>query len=121
MANRRSALKSTGPRTDAGKRRSSLNRLRGGGRSKTKKLFWQVIMTAPVGEVLQTTDRLMTHEQRTHPRIEALLAFHWSPQDILRPRFNEGRLDVDQKTYDRSLRLLYYQREFLTILSCCLF
>jgi len=79
-ANRGSALKSTGPRTDAGKRRSSLNALRGGGRSKTKKLFWQVLMTAPVGKVLQMADRLMTHEQRTHRRIEALLAFNWSPQ-----------------------------------------
>jgi hypothetical protein len=82
IANRRSSLKSTGPRTDAGKRRSSLNAFRGGGRSKTRKLFWQVLMTAPVGKVLQTADRLMTHEQRTHPRIEALLEFHWSPQDI---------------------------------------
>jgi hypothetical protein len=39
LANRRSALKSTGPRTAAGKRRSSLNALRKGSRSKATDLF----------------------------------------------------------------------------------
>jgi hypothetical protein len=66
MANRRSALKSTGPRTAAGKRRSSLNALRTGSRSKAADLFWKVLMTAPFGQVLQTADRLMTREQRLH-------------------------------------------------------
>jgi hypothetical protein len=65
-ANRRSALKSTGPRTEAGKRRSSLNALRPGSRSKADVLFWKALMMAPAGQVLQTADRLMTREQRLH-------------------------------------------------------
>ena len=81
-ANRRSALKSTGPRTEAGKRRSSLNAMRGGGRSNAMDRFWKVLATAPVGEVLETADRLMTREQRTHPWVDAMLEHFWSPGDI---------------------------------------
>jgi hypothetical protein len=80
IANRRSALKSTGPRTEAGKRRSSLNALRTGSRSKTTDLFWQVLMTAPFGEVLQTADRLMTRQQRLH--YEDLLQIFRSRRDV---------------------------------------
>jgi len=76
-ANRRSALKSTGPRTAAGKRRSSLNALRTGSRSKATALFWKVLMTAPFGEVLETADRMMTREQYLH--FENLL-------ELFRPR-----------------------------------
>lgn len=82
VANCRNALKSTGPRTKTGKGRSSLNAMGGGGRSKTKHLFWQTLMTAPVGEVLQTADRLMTREQRTHPWIDGMLGYFWSPKDV---------------------------------------
>ena len=53
--------------------------MRGAGRSKTKKLFWQTLMTAPVGEVLQTADRLMTREQRTHTWIDGMLELFWVP------------------------------------------
>jgi hypothetical protein len=81
-ANRRSALKSTGPRTEAGKRRSSLNALLRGGRSKTGKLFWEVLMTAPMGKVLQTADQMMTREQRLHPTIDSMLQYFLSEQDI---------------------------------------
>jgi len=81
-ANRRSALKSTGPRTAAGKRRSSLNALRGGGRSTTFDLFWQVEMTAPPCALSQTAARMMTPEQRSHPRIAFLLESFGSDQDL---------------------------------------
>lgn len=80
MANRRSALKSTGPRTAAGKRRSSLNALRTGSRSKAADLFWKVLMTAPFGQVLQTADRLMTREQRLH--YDDLLQLFRSRRDV---------------------------------------
>jgi hypothetical protein len=79
-ANRRSALKSTGPRTAAGKRRSSLNALRPGSRSKADDLFWKALMTAPAGQVLQTLDRLMTREQRLdYEDLQELLR---SPRDV---------------------------------------
>ena len=81
-ANRRSALKSTGPRTAAGKGRSSLNALRTRRRSGTEKLFWEILMTAPVGQVVQTAERLMTREQRLHPGIDELLQWFLSPQDV---------------------------------------
>ncbi len=101
-ANRRSALKSTGPRTPTGKRRSSLNAMRGGGRSKTEHLFWETLMTAPVGEVLQMADRLMTPEQRTHPWVDAVLEHFWSLRDIeaeierrkARSRFEKGTIEA---------------------------
>lgn len=79
-ANRRSALKSTGPRTEAGKRRSSLNALGRGSGSKAMNLFWNVLAMAPVGEVLQTADRLMASEQRL--QCQDLLRIFRSPRDV---------------------------------------
>ena len=79
-ANRSSALKSTGPRTASGKRRSGLNALRRGSRSKATDLFWKVLMRAPFGEVLQTADRMMTREQYLH--FENLLELFRSRRDV---------------------------------------
>jgi hypothetical protein len=79
-ANRRSALKSTGPRTKAGKRRSSLNALGRGSGSKAMNLFWKVLATAPVGGVLQTADRLMACDQRL--QCQDLLEIFRSPRDV---------------------------------------
>ncbi|HEY6289958.1 MAG TPA: hypothetical protein VI455_00125 [Terriglobia bacterium] len=59
-ANRRNALKSTGPRTVAGRSRSSLNALREGGRSKTIDLLWSIIMYAPPCGVVKMARRMMT-------------------------------------------------------------
>jgi len=78
-ANRRSALKSTEPRTVSGKRRLSSNALRTGGRSKAADSFWKVLMTAPFGEVSQTADRMMTREQYLH--FENLLKLFRSRRD----------------------------------------
>ena len=79
-ANRRSALKSTGPRTEAGKRRSSLNAVGRGMGSKAMDRFWKVLMTAPVGEILQTADWVMTCEQRL--QCQDLLQLFRSPRDV---------------------------------------
>jgi hypothetical protein len=95
-ANRRSALKSTGPRTAAGKRRSSLNALRTGSRSKTADLFWKVLMTAPFGEVLQTADRMMTREQYLH--YEDLLELFRSRRDV-EDEIGRRKARNRQKTY----------------------
>jgi len=105
-ANRRSALKSTGPRTAAGMRRSSLNALRTGSRSKAVDLFWKVLMTAPFGEVFQTAERMMTREQYLH--YEDLLELFRSRRDV-EDEFHRRRLEVDKNACGRSLRLLYYQ------------
>jgi hypothetical protein len=98
-ANRRSALKSAGPRTATGKRRPSLNAMPTGRRSSTEKLFGEVLMTAPVGEVLQTAERLITREQRSHPNIDERLQYFLSPQDIKDEirRLKALRLDANSK------------------------
>jgi len=94
-ANRNSAAKSTGPRTAAGKRRSSLNSIRGGGRSNADKLFWQVLMTAPVGEILETAEGLMTREQYLH--YEYLLELFRSPPNVEEDH-RRRKVRAEQKT-----------------------
>ena len=78
--NRLSVVKSTGPRTAAGKRRSGPNAIRGGGQSKTNALFWQVPMPAPVREAPETAQGLMTREQYLH--YEYLLELFRSRRDV---------------------------------------
>src|SRR5215469_12485977 len=68
-ANRRAARKSTGPRTAAGKSRSSLNALRGGCRSKTIELLLEVISEAPQGGVLRMARQKMTPAQLSLPTV----------------------------------------------------
>ena len=53
--------------------------MRIGSRSSTEKLLGEVLMTAPVGEVLQTAERLITREQRSHPNIDERLQYFLSP------------------------------------------
>jgi len=80
-ANRRNALKSTGPRTAAGKSRSSLNGLRQGRRSKTIKLLWKIILNAPPGQVVKTARRIMTPAQLALPYVAFMLNEFRSRED----------------------------------------
>jgi hypothetical protein len=93
-ANRRSALKSTGPRTEVGKRHSILNALRTGSRSKANGLFWRVLMSAPVGEVLETAERLMRREPYSH--YEDLSELSPSPAPM-KTKFVAEKLKLNQK------------------------
>jgi len=112
-ANRRSALKSTGPRTETGKRRSSLNAMRGGGRSKAMDLFWKVLATAPVGEVLEIADRLMACEQRL--QCQELLRLFRSSSDV-EDEIRWARAGYRKKEgSDRSLRLFVFNTNFRRI------
>jgi hypothetical protein len=72
-ANRRAALKSTGPRTARGKSRSSLNALRSGKRSKTIDLLWQIMAEAPRSGVIEMARRMMTPAQLSHPDVTFML------------------------------------------------
>jgi hypothetical protein len=72
-ANRRAALKSTGPRTVRGKQRSSLNALQMGRRSKTIELLWNIFANAPPFGVLRVARQLMTPAQLAHPDVAYLL------------------------------------------------
>ena len=83
-ANRRSALRSTGPRTREGKSRSSLNALRRGGRSKTIDLLWDILYIAPPCKVITMARSRMTPGQLAHPRVQYMLDFFWSSEEISR-------------------------------------
>jgi len=80
-ANRRNAQKSTGPRTAAGKSRSSLNALRKGRRSQTIKLLWNIILNAPPGQVVKIARRIMTPAQLALPYVAFMLNEFRSGED----------------------------------------
>jgi len=82
-ANRRSALRSTGPRTREGKSRSSLNAMRQGGRSKTIDLLWDILYAAPPCKVITMARNRMTPGQLAHPRVQYMLDCFWSPEEIV--------------------------------------
>ena len=91
-ANRRSARKSTGPRTDAGKARSSLNALREGRRSETIKLLWKIIFEAPPCGVIKMARRMMTAAQLSHPEVAWMLNHFLSAGDVpLEPDRSPGQ------------------------------
>jgi len=71
-ANRANAQKSTGPRTEAGKAISSLNRLKHGGRSR----FWQEFHDALWRDpdyALRNFDRFIKPHHLTHWKVERML------------------------------------------------
>ena len=80
-ANRRAALKSTGPRTARGKAQSSLNALRSGGRSKTMTLLWEIVSEADAGCVVSLARELMTPAQLSHPEVADVLNTCLAPGD----------------------------------------
>lgn len=109
-ANRRNALKSTGPRTAEGKSRSSLNAMKRGGRSQTQKLLWQILQQAPVGGVRRMARQVLTPGQLSKPGVQFMLSLFWSRVDLdLEPegRFLRKYLRLKpSKSDDRSLRAL---------------
>lgn len=80
-ANRRAARRSTGPRTAAGKLRSSLNAYRHGGRSRGMDLLWHILYAAPVGGVVRMARQVMTPAQLANPDVVFMLNQFLSPDD----------------------------------------
>jgi len=80
-ANRRAARRSTGPRTAAGKLRSSLNAYRHGGRSRGLDLLWHILYAAPVGGVVRMARQVMTPAQLANPDVAFMLNRFLSPDD----------------------------------------
>jgi hypothetical protein len=73
-ANRRNALKSTGPRTARGKARSRMNGLRGGWSSPSFRRLWYALLEAPPGVTVDEIARaILTPEQAAHPRYAELV------------------------------------------------
>ena len=66
-ANRRNALKSTGPRTAQGKAQSRLNGLRSGARSRFYHDLWVTLLNAPPCAVERTAAEILTPEMALHP------------------------------------------------------
>jgi hypothetical protein len=66
-ANRRSARRSTGPRTERGKAWSRLNGLRTGGWSPTYERVLLALYEAPLGRVDQTAAAMLTPQELAHP------------------------------------------------------
>jgi len=74
-ANRRNALKSTGPRTPQGKAQVRLSRLQTGTRSSLYGRAIQASVTAPLGAAEQSVRALLTREQAAHPLFASLLKY----------------------------------------------
>ena len=66
-ANRRNALRSTGPRTAAGKAWSRLNGLRSGARSKTYNRLWKALAWAPPFDIRRVAAKVLTPQEASHP------------------------------------------------------
>jgi len=66
-ANRRNALKSTGPRTAKGKAWSRLNRLRTGSRSPTYMKLLRALVDAEPCEIEEAARSVLTPEEVAHP------------------------------------------------------
>ncbi len=78
-ANRRSAQKSTGPRTARGKAQSRLNGLRHGFCSPIYRKFWLALFEAPPGyPVANTVRRMLTPEETGHPVYANLIDVHYA-------------------------------------------
>ena len=77
-ANRRNALKSTGPRTARGKAQSRLNGLRYGFCSPAYRQFWLALFEAPPGyPAAKTVCSMLTPEEYYHPVYAQLAEVHF--------------------------------------------
>jgi len=72
-ANRRSAQKSTGPRTARGKAWSRMNGLRTGNRSPAYDALWRALLYAPPGATDRVASLILTPEQASHPLFSSLV------------------------------------------------
>jgi hypothetical protein len=72
-ANRRNALKSTGPRTARGKAQSRMNALRSGWSSPTYRHLRFALLEAPPFSVDETAQAILTPEQAAHPKFAELV------------------------------------------------
>lgn len=111
-ANRRSAKKSTGPRTARGKGQSRMNSLRTGGRSAVHKNFVLLLLNAPPCSVDRVARAFLTPEQAAHPffreivdmsrraESEAAAMSVWQPAGVAPQR------RTPPKNRERSLNLL---------------
>jgi hypothetical protein len=81
-ANRRNALKSTGPRTARGKAQSRLNAMRHGFCSPTYRTLWRALLdAAPSYPVAKTVCSMLTPEEYYHPVYSQLVEVHFKMEE----------------------------------------
>jgi hypothetical protein len=116
-ANRRSAKKSTGPRTAAGKARSRMNGFRHGMRSPEYVKLLTALCDAAPGAVLRAGERCLTAVQRTHPAyMELVELFKEVERQMMEPlypvrqtvgwRGSLAKKVEERNHYDRSLNVI---------------
>jgi len=96
-ANRRNALKSTGPRTAAGKAWSRLNGLRSGSRSPTYMKLLRALVDAEPGGTELAARAVLTREEATHPLFaRTVKSFRKIELEICRD-LRRGRLELESR------------------------
>jgi len=111
-ANRRNALKSTGPRTAAGKAWSRLNGFRSGSRSPAYHKLLLALLDAEPGGIDHAARIALTPEQAAHPLFARTVdSFRRTEAEICLD-FRRGRLELESrrrksaKSDGRSLNLI---------------
>ncbi|HUI40450.1 MAG TPA: hypothetical protein VL523_00625 [Terriglobia bacterium] len=75
LANRANAMRSTGPRTEAGRQRSRMNALRSGSRCATYDRVQIALMECLPAEVRETAAAILTPEELDHPAYRQLIDY----------------------------------------------
>jgi hypothetical protein len=103
-ANRRSALRSTGPRTPRGKARSSLNALTTRVRSESSVRLIKGLMDGTPGTVQEKAARILTPEELSHPVFASFLERFQKTQLLLlkrSPAYRRAQAELRSKIRER--------------------
>jgi|SRR5271157_1874578 len=96
-ANRRNALKSTGPRTAAGKAWSRLNGLRNGSRSPAYQKLLLDLLDAEPGGIEQVARATLTPQQAAHPLFARTVDSFRRVEFEICQDFRRGRLELESR------------------------
>jgi hypothetical protein len=97
LANRRNALKSTGPRTARGKAWSRLNGLRTGSRSPTYMKLLRALVDAEPGGIEQAARVVLTPQQAAHPLFARTVESFRKIELEICQDFRRGRLELESR------------------------
>ncbi len=104
-ANRRNALKSTGPRTAAGKAWSRLNGLRSGSRSLAYQEFLRALVEAEPCGIERVARTALTPEQAAHPLFARTLDSFRRVEFEICQDFRRGRLELESRRRKRAQKV----------------
>jgi len=120
-ANRRNALKSTGPRSAQGKAWARRNGLRTGSRSRFCPELWSALFYVLACSEDRAAQAVLPAELRSHPVFsEVVNLFRQAEIDVVMElRAESGKYKKDVNSYARSRKALYYQHGQWTLPICC--